>query len=172
MSDLETLRGINAEYRKLAEDGSKLVKSAVLEAAQTILDRHPKVKSFSVHGYHPSFNDGEPCSFSFCSDVYKINSYCSPSYDDGSDDEDEDNKDRPTREDWSDGLEWTPDYKKQVKVAEPGWAALVNKDVGELFSIFTEDQMHKAFDSNFELIFTRGRGGKVKMESEYYDPGC
>jgi hypothetical protein len=166
VSAKDQLKAANEQIKAAMKDADKLVKDAIAELAGVVFDQHPNVKSFAIRGYTPSFNDGDPCTFRFSRDPYRING-CDP--DDSPDDSAE--KPVPTDADWESGERWDSDKRKVVKVGDAGWAYLAKTFIRDSFSILTEDQAERMFGTNFLLTFKRKRGGGVTVKKKEYDCG-
>ncbi len=168
MSVADKLKAINATIKAAMADADKLAKDAVSEVAKSVFDAHPKVKSFSIVGYTPSFNDGDPCTFRFSAEARTINGYANPDWER---DHEPFVGDKPEDADWDDGRKYDADKRKVVQHAEPGWAAAANKSIRVAFGLFTEDQIERLFGSNFRLVCSIQSDGGVKVEKEEYDCG-
>ncbi len=168
MSVADKLKAINATIKAAMADADKLAKDAVAEVAKSVFDAHPKVKSFTLVGYTPSFNDGDPCTFGFETSAHSINGYGNPSC---GEDFGKQEGDKPEDADWDDGRRYDAAKREVVQHAEPGWAAAANKSIREAFGLFTEDQIERLFGSNFRLDCSIQSDGGVKVEKEEYDCG-
>lgn len=166
MSVTEKVKAINATIKAAMADADKLAKDAVAEVAQSVFDAHPKVESFSIVGYTPSFNDGDPCTFRFNAEARTINGYGNPDYE-------QDHEpllgDKPEDDDWDEGRVYR--NGSMVQERDAGWAAAAIKSIRESFRLFTEDQIERLFGSNFRLVCSRKRGGGVMVEKQEYDCG-
>lgn len=168
MSVADKLKAINATIKAAMADADKLAKDAVAEVVRSVFDNHPKMESFTIVGYTPSFNDGDPCTFRFRAEASTINGYGNPDYER---DHEPFVGDKPEDADWDDGRKYDTTKGKVVKVADPGWAAAANQSIRDAFGLFTEDQMERLFGSNFRLVCSRERDGGVKVEKDDYDCG-
>ena len=137
------------EFRKVADEAIKkaglIFKDAIVEAIKPVFDRsYGRLREVRVHGYTPSFNDGDPCTFRMNVDDCKVNGF------DGYEDD----------EDHDDGYLGRHDTQ------------IVQEDVSASLSIFDDDDWESAFNSyGFEVVFTKNDDGSISLTEEDYDCG-
>lgn len=133
-------------------------KTAVASECKKIFDKFPLLQEFTIKGYVPAFNDGDPCEFRFyMGEYFKVDSklvegipenqyYTSDEDDDGDELGGDDNS-----------LWVTSKYTCKTILTD------IYKEIYALEDI-DDDIMETAFGSNFKLIITKD---KVEVE-EYY----
>lgn len=137
------------ELRKIADEAIEkaglIFKEAIVEAIKPVFDNsYGRLNEVRVHGYTPSFNDGDPCTFRMNTDDCKVNGY------DGYEDDVDEDEDFLGSDDTSS----------------------VQESVSDALSVFDDDDWEAAFNSyGFEVVFTKEDDGSISLTEEDYDCG-
>ena len=129
-------------------EAKKAARAAFEAGAKEVFGSNPELESFAWEQYTDYWNDGEPCKFGVRSDEPDINgkSGC----------------------DLDDGREYNYAKRTSSQVREPSIEYKLQQPVVKFLGQFDSDDMEAIFGDHVRITVTRGRGSKVKVETEEY----
>jgi len=139
---------VQKEAAALREKKKTLFKAALESDAAKLFEKYPEMESFAFVGYTPSFNDGDPCTYSLHTDAESI----------WVNDEQE----------YKSGTSWQKNEQtgkyEDIVVGETDWQYSAQEEISKKLGKYDEEDFERTFDEGKVTFNKNGR-----IENEYYD---